>query len=163
MPIQLPYWASVLFRLHRVKNNARTLFLIENTCMWLIQGICTSPKWHQSRGPFVGLSRVDSFWTEQTLSQWKLQWIEYLRERENPICVWFFFSFFFKESVLLGMKKDFGHFRMDRCECVVFFFLNEQCYVSSTWMYRVGEAPLAQWGLGTCFCMPGIKVQTGTW
>lgn len=52
-----------------------------------------------------GLSRADFFWTEQTLSQWKLQWIE------SDL-----FSFL-KESVLLGMKKDFGHFRMNTSEC----------------------------------------------
>lgn len=59
---------------------------------------------------FEGLSRVDSFGQNKCyLSQWKLQWIESERIR--------FVFFFLKESVLLGMKKDFGHFRMNTSEC----------------------------------------------
>lgn len=96
MPIQLPHPAAALFSLKRVKNNTHTLFLIENSCMWLIQGIRTSPKWHQSRP-----RRSERRWffrTEQMLSQWKLRWSE--SERESDL-----FSFHLKNQLLLGWKK----------------------------------------------------------
>lgn len=57
---------------------------------------------------FEGLSRVDSFGQNKCYHS---ESFNELNQRESDL-----FSFL-KESVLLGMKKDFGHFRMNTSEC----------------------------------------------
>lgn len=111
MPIQLLHWTPVIFSLHTVKNDTHTLFLIENTCMWLVQGIHTSSKMTSVK-TFRGLSRVDSFWQNNGYHSESFDGSESGMKESG-----FLFSFF-KQSVLVGMKKDFGTFRMNTSECV---------------------------------------------
>lgn len=103
MPVQLLQWTSVLIHLHIVKNNAHTLLLVENTCMWLFKVYVLFQS--DISQDLCGSEQSWLFWTEQMLSQWKLPWIESERESRFVFFLSVFFFFFLRISSSWDEKK----------------------------------------------------------
>lgn len=112
MPIQTPNTLNFSDLKHRVKNH--TLFLIENTCTWLIQGIRTSPKnWHQSRPLKVGV------WAEwdRTNAITVKAWMDWIRDLGFVFCFLVSYPWDEKKTLVISVHLSVVFFKMDNATC----------------------------------------------